>query len=117
MDKAEVYRGWRNAGFLSEEAEELTYGKEGVEVNSEAVYNSAPGRAARAGRQQWIKGLLAQGWTKEEIEREARAYYTRDTSRSPWDFIRLEYKPREKKDYQEAARRRAEAQVKTLYRR
>ncbi len=116
----DIYRAWVNAGFLPEEAHELTYGSKGVEFNPLKVYNSKPAIRARRARMEWIRSLRAQGWTFEEIEREARAYYTRDTKRSPWDFIRVEYKPKRKKDfkeYREAARQRAKAEIKTLYRR
>jgi len=116
MDKTAIYQAWVNAGFLPEEARELTYGSRGVAIDAEAVFRSKPGRAARRSRREWVDSLLGQGWTIDEIEREARAYYTRDTRRSPWDFIRIEYRPPTKKDYREAARRRAEAEVKTLYR-
>jgi len=116
MDKKAIYRGWINAGFLPEEAEELTYGSKGVKVDAEKVYNSRTGRVARRERMAWIRDLLRQGWTEEEIAREARAYYARDSKRSPWDFIRAEYQPPKKKDYREAAKRLAEAEVKTLYR-
>jgi len=116
MDKEAIYHGWLNAGFLPEEAEELTYGSKGVKVGAEKVYNSRTGRAARRERQRWVRDLLLRGWTEEEIAREARAYYARDSKRSPWDFIRAEYRPPMKKDYREAARRLAETEVKTLYR-
>jgi len=116
MNKAQIYKVWLNAGFLPEEAEELTYGSKGINVNAEKVYNSRSARAARRERQRWIRDLLEQGWTGAEIEREARAYYARDAKRSPWDFIRAEYQPPKKKDYREAARIIAEAEVKTLYR-
>lgn len=117
MNKEAIYRAWINAGFLPEEADELTYGSKGIKVNAEKVYNSRTGRVARVSRQQWIRDLRRQGWTDEEIEREARMYYARDSKRSPWDFIRAEYQPPAKKDYREAAKRLAEDEVKTLYRR
>ena len=116
MDKRAIYHGWLNAGFLPEEAEELTYGSKGVEVGAERVYKSATARAARGSRQWWIRDLLKQGWTEEEIAAEIRAWCARDAKRSPWDFIRAEYEPPVKKDYREAARRRAEADGKILYR-
>jgi len=116
MDKRAIYHGWLNAGFLPEEAEELAYGSKGIKVSAEKVYGSRTGRAARVSRRQWIQDLLKQGWTEEEIAREARAYYARDSKRSPWDFIRAEYRPPAKKDYREAAKKLAEVEVKTLYR-
>lgn len=120
MDEEEIYKAWLYAGFLPEEAAEFTWGSKGVEVNAEEVYNSMPARAARQSRRMFIKELLRAGWTFDEIFREIRAYYTRDTSRSPWEFIRAEYKPTRRKDfreYREAARRRSESQIKSLYRR
>ena len=119
MTKKTIYRAWRNAGFLVQEAKELTYGSKGVKIDARKVFNSRPARRARINRQGWIRNLIDRGWTIKEIEREARTYYTRDTKRSPWDFIRAEYKPRLKKDfkdYREAAKQRAEAETRTLYR-
>lgn len=114
-----IYQSWLNAGFLPEEAQELTYGSSGVNVDSLAVYNSRTGRATRVSRMDWIRNLTAEGWTLEEIMREAREYYYRDAKRSPWDFIKAEYKPRQIKDfneYREIQRRRAKAEIQPLYR-
>jgi len=119
MDKRAIYAAWLNAGFLPEEADELTYGSKGVKVDAEEVYRSRPARIARRTRQEWIRWLLDRGWTTAEIKREIGAYYAFDTKRSPWDFIRAEYRPPQRKDYRdyrEAARRRAGTQVKSLYR-
>jgi hypothetical protein len=119
MDKQSIYQAWRNAGFLAQEAQELTYGSKGINIDARAIFLSKSGRLARLHRGRWIRDLRARGWTDEEIERELHAYYMRDTKRSPWDFIRVEYRPPRRKDfrdYREAARTRAEAETKTLYR-
>lgn len=119
MNKRQIYRAWRNAGFLSAEVRELVYGSKGVSVDAEAVFKSRSAATARFHRGDWIRSLRDRGWSNKEIIREARAYYIRDTKRSPWDFIRAEYKPRQRKDfrdYRTAARARAKAKVKALYR-
>jgi len=112
-----IYWKWRRAGFVAEEARELVKGHGGVKVNATAVYNSAPGVVARARRKKYIKMLAGAGFGSKQIAAELRDYYTRDAKRSPWDFIRLEYKPVEKttvKSY-EIAREKSKARIKTLY--
>jgi len=113
--KLEYKRGWIDAGFLPFEAHELVYGKKGVTVDASTVYNSAPGQRARGSRQMWILMLEERGWTPMEIRREIRAYYARDPGRNPFDFVKIEYRSPEKKDYQEAARRKAAAKIGELY--
>ena len=116
MNKRAIYHAWLNSGFTAREATELTYGRPDMpSFNAEGVYNSKTGRAARVNRQRWIRGLLDNGWTMDEIMAVVEDYYARDSKRSPWDFIRAEYQPPVKKDYREAARRRAEGRTQELY--
>lgn len=63
-------------------------------------------------RSDWIKDKIERGWEDDEITEELRNYYRRGEKRSPFDFLRIEYKPPTKVDYREAVRRRAEARVK-----
>lgn len=122
-NRINIYKGWRDAGFLPFEARELTYGH-GAKSRSltwaKTVFNSMPGKAARQSRLSWIENLRDRGWTRKQIEREAREYYRRDSQRTPWDFIRQEYKPRQKvdfKEYRAMARQRSQRRAGQLYRR
>lgn len=115
-DKQRIINLWMGWGFIQQEA--LEFAKA---ANWRTLPLTAPGRRARRQRTQWVNDLLAQGWTKAQIGREIKAYYSRDPSRSPWDFIRR-YKPKSKKDfavYARAAQDRAvtaEARTRKLYR-
>lgn len=119
MKNIDVYRGWRQAGFTPFEARELVYGHGGVNVNSQAVFDSEAGRKAREERTKYIEDLKSRGWSKRKITEELKAYYKRSSKRSPWDFIRAEYNPNlvKKKDSQDdsqynrmVAKRRKEKQ-------
>lgn len=108
-------------GFSEEEAAELSLTLGASEIvkglkgkGREATMN--PWREAMAWRMEWIAALREKGWSYEKI-RKAIEEYRRKPGRSPWDFIRKEYKPKLKvQDFGSARRRRAEAlaKVKTL---
>jgi len=100
--KRQIYSWWLAAGFLRSEILEFLKAK-----NWRRVYYSSPGRAARLERIRWIRDLQRQGWTKAQIKAELQAYYDRETTRSPWDFIR-KYKPKQKKDFKIYARAQEE---------
>lgn len=118
--KQNIYKQWRVAGFLPSEARELTIGHGGVLVDSQRVFESMPGAAARRTRIAWIQMLADRGWNAKQIMREMRMYYALGQKRSPWDFIRAEYRGGRKikdiLDYQDKARKRAEAKTSKLYR-
>jgi len=66
-------------------------------------------------RKDWIDDKIERGWEKDEYTREIRAYYERDKKRTPFDWLKEEYKPKKKKaDYLEARRRREIEQIKKL---
>ena len=122
-----IYNSWRRAGFLPEEAHELTYGKRGVKVNSEAVYKSKPARLARANRRRMIEVRLKAGATKRDINRHLRKHYQARIKDkiSVWDFIRKEYRQVTKlspvafkqalKDFRAKARAEATKKVRSVY--
>jgi len=58
-------------------------------------------------RRDWVNDKIERGWEDEEITNAIMDYYRRNEERSPWDFLRVEYRPPEKIDYKEAIRRRA----------
>lgn len=105
-----VYNGWRMAGFLPHEARELTIGH-GASFDSNAVFNSEPGKAARQSRIDWINMLHRQGWSKKQIRKELIDYYIRGKEKSPWDFIRAEYRDKKKIDFIDYKKK---AQIRSL---
>lgn len=120
-EQRQVYRGWIRADFLPFEAKELTIGSKGVKVNAYAVFNSIPGRLARANRKIWVRDLLDKGWSIADIKREINNYYASKTlpKPSPFDWIRKEYRPLAKKTmetYRTAVTKRRERRAARLYR-
>lgn len=116
----DIYNKWRKAGFTAAEAKELTVGKDGVNVNSWAVFGSEPAKRARLDRKLYIEGLLKRGWNKDEIRKAIEIYYDKKQA-SVWDFIRKDYVPKGKtshsQDYIEAVRAKAEEITAKLYKR
>jgi hypothetical protein len=113
-----IYNGWRNAGFLPHEARELTLGHS-HEFDSGSVFNSEPSKKARQSRIEWINLLKKQGWTDAQIRREILDYYVKGREKSPWDFIRAEYRDKKKIDfidYKKKAQIRAKRKTNRLYR-
>lgn len=109
----ELTEMWLDAGFSQQEAQELTNAP-----SPDAVFDSIPGALARESRRNWIEELENRGWTRQQINAEIEAYYTRAAGRTPWDFIRAEYKSVHKltsTQYEAAARKRAEHNIQQLY--
>ena len=118
--RRDIYNKWRESGFTDFEAKELTVGKEGINVNSVAVYESEAGRKARRDRRIYIDSLLKRGWGKDEIRKAIETFYGNRKS-SVWDFIRKDYQPKGKtshsNDYIEAVRAKSSEITAHLYRR
>ena len=101
-------------GFLPKEVRELFSGHGVVEM-----LNSKPLHAMLTERRRWVATMRRQGMTGKEIITAIQAWYKQDEKRSPFDFLRREYKPPvkiERKEYREAARRRAVSLTASLYR-
>ncbi len=102
------------AGFLEGEVRELAEAKSPDGKDQPPIdLNSPVWQSVMKSRQEWIQDKVARNWTEEEILREIMAYYERGEGRSPWDFIRAEYKPVKRADYLDARKRRHEAQIVT----
>lgn len=106
----------REAGFLQGEIEELSEAKDTSGKDQPPILLDSPvWQAVMKSRQEWWVDKVNRNWTEEDIQREIMGYYERDEKRSPWDFLKAEYRPPKKVDYIEARRKRAEAQVMELY--
>ena len=101
-------------GFLPKEVRELFSGHGVIEM-----LNSAPLHAMLTERRRWVATMRRQGMTGKQIITAIQAWYKQDEKRSTFDFLRREYKPPvkiERKEYREAARRRAVSMTQSLYR-
>jgi len=103
-----------SAGFLPQEIRKL-FGAHGV-VDA---MNSKPFHAMLVERRRWVNEMRKTGMSSKEIMTAIKMWYGRDEQRSPFDFLRKEYRPPQKVNrtaYRDAARRRASRMVTGLYR-
>ncbi len=104
------------AGFLQHEIDELAGAKDPSGKDQPAINLSSPiWQATLKSRQDWWIDKINRNWTEDDIHREIIGYYEKNSERSPWDFLKAEYKPPKKVDYIEARRRKAEAQISEIY--
>jgi hypothetical protein len=102
----------RAAGFLDYEIEQFATAVDPEGKPQPPVDITTPvwQRAMRS-RRDWIEDKISRGWTETEIREELMNYYRRGEKRSPWDFLRVEYRSPQRIDYREAVRRRAQARI------
>lgn len=108
------YNIWIKAGFLDFEAKKLAYGDGSPDYKSKIIFNSIPARLARKSRIEWINSLKKQGFNGDQIKREILEYYAKGKERSPFEFIRSEYRDKkgiDKDAYHNAAQKRASEKI------
>ena len=104
------------AGFSYSEITKLSEAKTVDGKPQPAIdLNSPAWRVTLNTRKLWHNDMQARGWTKEQIKAEIENYYNRDVKRSPFDFLKAEYRPPVKLDYITAIRNRAKVTVNKLY--
>ena len=106
----------RLAGFLQHEIDELSEARTADGKGQPPIHLDSPAwQATMESRRRWLDDKLNRNWTEDDIQREIIGYYEKGSQRSPWDFLKAEYKPPKKIDYIDARRRRAQTQVRELY--
>jgi len=108
----EAYHRLRAAGFIDMEIRHIFSAG-----NVPELFNTAPFNAMIHQRRHWVMERIKKGWTKGQLLDAIKRYYTKP-ERSPFDFLRREYKPPLRVDfvkYRAAARKRAMAKTRTLY--
>lgn len=101
------------AGFTQWEVEGFATAKDAKGQDQPLVNLDSPvWKAVIESRRDWRDDKIAKGWTPEEIENVIMEYYARDAERSPWDFLKAEYKALRKIDYIEALQRRKQRDIK-----
>jgi len=104
-----------SAGFLPHEIRKLFSGMGVVDM-----MNSAPFHAMLTERRRWVNDLRRKGYKPSQIIKAIKDWYDKNDKASPFDFLRREYKPPlrvDRKEYREAARRRAQRTTAPLYNR
>lgn len=68
-------------------------------------------------RREWVDAMLRQNWTSEQISKAINRWYENKKSRSPYEWVKMEYQPpRRISNYQEARRKRALKEADALTR-
>lgn len=105
----------RRAGFVDYEIAQLNWAV-AIDGTPQAINLKAQAwEATLSTRRKWIDSLRAQKWTDQQIFDNIMHFYTSDKGRTPWDFLKAEYKPPVRTDYAKARRERARRQTKQLY--
>lgn len=94
----------RNAGFIDIELQKF----ESADAFPNGPLENFPAwMTMMDSRREWVEDKINRGWTEDEIERELANYYRHDSRRTPFDFLRAEYRPPKKsRDYQNMITRR-----------
>lgn len=102
----------RHAGFTEQEIIDLAEAKTATGADQPPINLDSPAwEATLKSRINWWQDKLDAGWTANEILDSLGDFYRRDPRRTPFDFLRAEYRPPKKVDYLEIARARTQAQI------
>lgn len=111
LSAADAFR-LRLAGFTDYEVMEMANAKTADGKDQPPIdINSSTWKSMMESREKWISDKINRGWNDEQIDNEVMDYYRRDERRSPFDFLKLEYRPPKKVDYWEAIRNRKRAAI------
>lgn len=106
----------REAGFLESEIRKISRARAPDGSLQQTDIDGIAWQKTLESRKRWVGQRLDEGWSKEEIRRRILRYYKRKAGRSPFDFLKLEYKPPQKlTDFQYALKLRARARVSRTF--
>lgn len=98
----------RDDGFQDFEIEQFASAKTPNGLDQPAIdIHSSLWQAVRHSRREWYDSKLKRGWTNYQIVDEIRRYYRKRSDRSPFDFLKAEYKPPQRLDYISAVKARS----------
>lgn len=106
------------SGFIEEEID--AFGDARAPDDTPQVINIQSGtwQDAIRSRLAWWNDKRNMGWPEVKIREALRRYYRQDEERSPWDFIKVEYRPPKRlTDYQDARQKRAKDTIEKGLRR
>ena len=104
----------RRAGFIDYEIAQYNY-MVAADGSPQAVdLHTETWQATMKTRKLWIDRCRALGWVDQQIKDAIMNFY-KGPRRSPFDFLKAEYKPVKRTDYIAARRSRARKKTKSLY--
>lgn len=86
----------QRAGFTPYEIRRIDEAKTPDGKPQKAVLSDGPWQDAMANRFAYVRRLRQKGWKPVEIARAINSYYRKYKKASPFDFLKLEYKPPKK---------------------
>lgn len=90
----------RRAGFTEHELDLLANAKTPDGKDQPAIDVGSPAwQSTLKSRREWYDDKIAKGWKDQEIINEVFNYYAADKRRTPFDFLKIEYRPRKRVDY------------------
>lgn len=81
-----------DAGFLPSEVRKFSRARTPDGGYQTIDFSGATWQNTISSRRNWVRRRLDAGWTKDEIRRAILRYYKRRAGRTPYDFLRIEYK-------------------------
>ena len=108
----EAYSRLRSSGFINAEIRHIFSAG-----NVPGLFGTEPFKDMLRSRRRWFKDRRKAGWSKVQIIDAIKKHYVAPT-RSPFDFLRIEYRPPLRVDfkrYRTIARKQAKRLVKPLY--
>lgn len=107
----------RLAGFLEYEIEQFAAAVDPEGKPQPAINLDTPvWQRVLKSRRDWIDDKVKRGWSDEDITESMMDYYRKSEKRTPWDFLKAEYRPPTRVDYRAAIRRRAREEIAELKR-
>lgn len=105
----------RDAGFLDYEIEQLAGAKTLDGKDQPSINLDSPAwKAVMKSRLEWIEDKINRDWTVDEMDNILMDYYMRDPKRSPWDFLKMEYRGKTRIGYYEGLRNRKRKEAEAV---
>ena len=108
----EAYMKLRAAGFITPEIRHIFTAE-----NVPGLFSSEPFKAQLRTRWRWFRDRQKTGWTKRQIVDAIKRYYAPEKGKSPFDFLKAEYLPPLRIDFdpgEERKRKVAARKIKAL---
>lgn len=103
------------SGFLPSEIMAIDRAKMPDGKQQESIYNSEPFKAMIKSRREYITDRMKEGFTRLHVKDKIKEYYRLKSGRSPFDFLKLEYKPTKRlTDFVEAVKKKVRYKTSTL---
>ena len=103
------------AGFIEKEIMDLADAVTPAGTPQPPINLDSPAwQAMIQSRMEWVADKVNQGWSEWQIREEIMAYYARSGSRSPFDFLKLSYRPSKRVDYFAALANQKARQIQSV---